>query len=211
MLSVDVVLAVCLGYVALLFAIAFIVDRRTRKRRLRWLNSPVVYTLSISIYCTSWTFYGAVGSAARNGLERGFDDALEPHRDAGRAAGAGRRAGREGGLPPSPAGVAARLHRRRPGTRLPLFPVERRLGRARRDRADRLRRRRPVPAEPRRRHLLAGRHADRRPVRPADRLRAVGLYALPAELRGRRDPERRGAAGRSREESASCVHRGSSA
>ena len=35
MLSVDVVLAVCLGYVALLFAIAFIVDRRTRKRRLR--------------------------------------------------------------------------------------------------------------------------------------------------------------------------------
>ena len=69
MLSVNTVLAVCLGYVALLFAVAFIVDRRTRKGRLRWLNSPVVYTLSISIYCTSWTFYGAVGSAARNGLE----------------------------------------------------------------------------------------------------------------------------------------------
>ena len=69
MLSVNTVLAVCLGYVALLFAVAFVVDRRTRTRRLRWLNSPVVYTLSISIYCTSWTFYGAVGSAARNGLE----------------------------------------------------------------------------------------------------------------------------------------------
>ena len=69
MLSVNTVLAVCLGYVALLFAVAFIVDRRTRTRRLGWLNSPVVYTLSISIYCTSWTFYGAVGSAARNGLE----------------------------------------------------------------------------------------------------------------------------------------------
>ena len=69
MLSVNTVLAVCLGYVALLFAVAFVVDRRTRNRRLRWLNSPVVYTLSISIYCTSWTFYGAVGSAARNGLE----------------------------------------------------------------------------------------------------------------------------------------------
>ena len=69
MLSVDTVLAVCLGYVALLFAVAFVVDRRTRTGRLRWLNSPVVYTLSISIYCTSWTFYGAVGSAARNGLE----------------------------------------------------------------------------------------------------------------------------------------------
>ena len=69
MLSVNTVLAVCLGYVVLLFAVAFIVDRRTRTRRLGWLNSPVVYTLSISIYCTSWTFYGAVGSAARNGLE----------------------------------------------------------------------------------------------------------------------------------------------
>ena len=69
MLSVNIVLAVCLGYVVLLFAVAFIVDRRTRTRRLGWLNSPVVYTLSISIYCTSWTFYGAVGSAARNGLE----------------------------------------------------------------------------------------------------------------------------------------------
>lgn len=69
MLSVNILLAVCLGYVALLFAVAFIVDRRTRQRPVRWLQSPVVYTLSISIYCTSWTFYGAVGSAARNGLE----------------------------------------------------------------------------------------------------------------------------------------------
>lgn len=69
MLSVDVLLAVCLGYVALLFIIAFIVDRRTRQGPMRWLHSPVIYTLSISVYCTSWTFYGAVGSAARNGLE----------------------------------------------------------------------------------------------------------------------------------------------
>ncbi len=69
MLSVNLLLAVCLGYVALLFAVAFLVDRRTRQRPIRWLHSPVIYTLSISVYCTSWTFYGAVGSAARNGLE----------------------------------------------------------------------------------------------------------------------------------------------
>lgn len=69
MLSVDVLLTVCLGYVALLFVIAFIVDRRSRQGPMRWLHSPVIYTLSISVYCTSWTFYGAVGSAARNGLE----------------------------------------------------------------------------------------------------------------------------------------------
>ncbi|WP_425403656.1 ATP-binding protein [Hwanghaeella sp.] len=69
MLSTDILLFACLGYVALLFAVAFIVDRRTRTGPMRWLHSPVVYTLSISVYCTSWTFYGAVGSAARNGLE----------------------------------------------------------------------------------------------------------------------------------------------
>ena len=69
MLSVNVLLSICLGYVAILFAIAFFVDRRARLGSMRWLRSPMVYTLSISIYCTSWTFYGAVGSAARNGLE----------------------------------------------------------------------------------------------------------------------------------------------
>ena len=69
MLSVNLLLLTCAGYVALLFAVAFVVDRRTRRERISWLHSPVIYTLSISVYCTSWTFYGAVGSAARNGLE----------------------------------------------------------------------------------------------------------------------------------------------
>lgn len=69
MLSADLLLLVCIGYVALLFGIAFYVDRQSRRGRAAWLRSPVIYTLSISVYCTSWTFYGAVGSAARNGLE----------------------------------------------------------------------------------------------------------------------------------------------
>lgn len=69
MLSSDLILVMALLYVALLFAVAFAGDRRARTGRLGWLQSPVVYTLSISIYCTSWTFYGAVGSAARSGLE----------------------------------------------------------------------------------------------------------------------------------------------
>jgi Na+/proline symporter/nitrogen-specific signal transduction histidine kinase len=68
-LSADVLLLVCVLYVAALFMIAFLVDRSARQGRFNWLRSPVVYTLSISVYCTSWTFYGAVGSAARNGLE----------------------------------------------------------------------------------------------------------------------------------------------
>jgi len=68
-ISGDILLAACLLFVGALFAIAFLVDRSTRRGGLSWMRSPIVYTLSISVYCTSWTFYGAVGSAARNGLE----------------------------------------------------------------------------------------------------------------------------------------------
>ena len=69
MLSANIVLATALGYVAILFLVAFISDRRARAGWLGLAQSPLVYTLSISVYCTSWTFYGAVGSAARSGLE----------------------------------------------------------------------------------------------------------------------------------------------
>ena len=65
----NLVLAICLAYVAVLFAVAYVGDRRARAGNHGWLHSPVIYTLSISVYCSSWTFYGAVGSAARSGLE----------------------------------------------------------------------------------------------------------------------------------------------
>jgi len=67
--TVEFALGASLAYVVLLFAVAYIGDRRARQGHVGWLQSSVVYTLSISIYCTSWTFYGAVGSAVRNGLE----------------------------------------------------------------------------------------------------------------------------------------------
>ncbi len=62
----DLALLAAVGFAAFLFLIAFVCDRN---KGAAWLASPWVYTLSISVYCTSWTFYGAVGSAARNGLE----------------------------------------------------------------------------------------------------------------------------------------------
>lgn len=65
----NLLVLACFLYVAFLFAVAFAVEGRAAKGRLGWLRSPVVYTLSLSIYCTAWTFYGAVGYAARSGLE----------------------------------------------------------------------------------------------------------------------------------------------
>ncbi|MDT8328023.1 MAG: sensor histidine kinase [Roseovarius sp.] len=69
MVVLNVLVLVCLLYVVFLFAVAFGADRAARRGRGKWLRSPYVYTLSLSIYCTAWTFYGAVGFAARSGLE----------------------------------------------------------------------------------------------------------------------------------------------
>ncbi|MEL6452835.1 MAG: sensor histidine kinase [Pseudomonadota bacterium] len=69
MAFVNQLVAVSLVYVAFLFAIAFFAERAAARGRGGWLRSPLVYTLSLSIYCTAWTFYGAVGYAARSGME----------------------------------------------------------------------------------------------------------------------------------------------
>ena len=59
----------CVTYVLGLFGVAFLADRAALRRGAGFLRSPMLYTLSLSIYCTAWTFYGAVGYAARSGLE----------------------------------------------------------------------------------------------------------------------------------------------
>ncbi|MDQ0009258.1 Na+/proline symporter/signal transduction histidine kinase [Luteibacter jiangsuensis] len=67
MIAGWLLLLVSLLYVGLLFAIAYVGDRRPlypRQPKLR----PVVYSLALAVYCSSWTFYGAVGTAARSGL-----------------------------------------------------------------------------------------------------------------------------------------------
>lgn len=69
MVSSNLLLAVSLGYVALLFLVAFAAEKRAERGQGGWLRSSLIYTLSLSIYCTAWTFYGAVGYAARSGLE----------------------------------------------------------------------------------------------------------------------------------------------
>ncbi|MEM8692434.1 MAG: sensor histidine kinase [Pseudomonadota bacterium] len=69
MASLNTLVAVCLIYVAFLFAVAFAAERAAIRGKGGWLRAPLVYTLSLSVYCTAWTFYGAVGYAARSGME----------------------------------------------------------------------------------------------------------------------------------------------
>ena len=58
--------ALAVAYLGLLFAIAFYGERESiypSRARLR----PYIYALSLGVYCTTWTFFGAVGTAVRDG------------------------------------------------------------------------------------------------------------------------------------------------
>lgn len=63
-----ILLIILFGYLALLFGVAFYVDRRGAMGRSLVANSWV-YSLSLAVYISSWTFYGTVGRAATVGLD----------------------------------------------------------------------------------------------------------------------------------------------
>jgi Na+/proline symporter/signal transduction histidine kinase/ActR/RegA family two-component response regulator len=68
MLQGWVVVVIALAYIGFLFLVASYGDRRHelfRGNRARLL----IYPLSLAIYCTSWTFFGSVGVAARTGFD----------------------------------------------------------------------------------------------------------------------------------------------
>lgn len=69
MLPGWVIIASAFGYMLLLFAVASYGDRKSRRLGTQEGGWPVVYALSLAIYCTSWTYFGGVGLASQHGLE----------------------------------------------------------------------------------------------------------------------------------------------
>lgn len=62
------ILTLVAAWMALLFAVAWRSERRDRPSQTA-RTSPWAYALSLAIYCTSWTYYGAVGTATRDGWD----------------------------------------------------------------------------------------------------------------------------------------------
>jgi PAS domain S-box-containing protein len=56
-----------LSYLLLLFSVAYFAERKELQGK-SLVSNPYVYSLSLAVYCTSWTFYGSVGKAANAGL-----------------------------------------------------------------------------------------------------------------------------------------------
>ncbi len=68
MLQGWVVIAIALGYIGLLFVVASYGDRLRELGRGGTLR-VLIYPLCLAIYCTSWTFFGSVGLASRQGFD----------------------------------------------------------------------------------------------------------------------------------------------
>lgn len=67
MLAGWVVILASFVYLGVLFAVAWVADRRADQGR-SLIANPTVYALSLAVYCTTWTFYGSVGRAAATGI-----------------------------------------------------------------------------------------------------------------------------------------------
>lgn len=66
MFSPLTLLAAMFLYIALLFLMARLAERSSRGRS--FANHPFTYALGLSVYCTTWTYYGSVGKAATGGM-----------------------------------------------------------------------------------------------------------------------------------------------
>ncbi|MCM2263660.1 MAG: SpoIIE family protein phosphatase [Desulfuromonadales bacterium] len=68
MIPFGIVATLSLLYFGMLFAVAYYADQRSQLGR-SLIDNPNVYSFSLAVYCTSWTFYGSVGRAATSGID----------------------------------------------------------------------------------------------------------------------------------------------
>ena len=67
MLQGSIIVLVAFAYLGLLFGIAYYADQRADAGR-SVIDNPTIYSLSLAVYATAWTFYGSVGRAAVDGI-----------------------------------------------------------------------------------------------------------------------------------------------
>ncbi|MGV8945631.1 MAG: sodium:solute symporter family transporter [Lutibacter sp.] len=65
-MSSFLLIFIILIYLFVIFYVAYWAEKNSKSR---WINNPYIYTLSLAVYCTAWTYYGSVGLAATSGLK----------------------------------------------------------------------------------------------------------------------------------------------
>jgi Na+/proline symporter/signal transduction histidine kinase len=64
MSSLELIL-ILLFYLLFLF---FTAHWAEKKENIKWTNNSYIYSFSLAVYCTAWTYYGSIGVAANSGL-----------------------------------------------------------------------------------------------------------------------------------------------
>lgn len=66
-MSPWIVVISAFAYLAILFWIAFRAQKNTEQAKSN--TKAWIYSLSLGVYCTAWTYYGSVGKASRDGID----------------------------------------------------------------------------------------------------------------------------------------------
>jgi Na+/proline symporter/signal transduction histidine kinase len=66
-MNINIFVICSIVYILILFFIAYITDKKAAEGK-HWANNPYIYSLSLAVYCTAWTYYGSVGKAMKSGL-----------------------------------------------------------------------------------------------------------------------------------------------
>lgn len=64
-MSSIVLLLILMVYLSLLFFIAHLAEKKSSSK---WTNNSYLYSLSLAVYCSAWTYYGSIGVAANSGI-----------------------------------------------------------------------------------------------------------------------------------------------
>ncbi|MCP3671570.1 MAG: histidine kinase, partial [Gammaproteobacteria bacterium] len=65
--ELEVLFGASIFYLLILFFVAYATDSGIIPKH--WVHHPLVYILSLGVYATSWSFYGSVGFAEREGFQ----------------------------------------------------------------------------------------------------------------------------------------------
>jgi Na+/proline symporter/anti-sigma regulatory factor (Ser/Thr protein kinase) len=66
-MSTWIIALLSVAYLGILFFLAAWADKK-KVRSKSLINNPVIYALSLAIYCSAWTFYGSVGQVSTGGM-----------------------------------------------------------------------------------------------------------------------------------------------
>lgn len=65
-LDIQCLVIVLVAYFVLLFILATYAEKRERLKK-SIVNNPIIYALSLAVYCTAWTYFGSIGRASTTG------------------------------------------------------------------------------------------------------------------------------------------------